>query len=176
MQTLYVITTGGTIEKVYSEPTGTVANVDAKIDEYLGMLRLPGLRIKTTHLMNKDSLEMTDSDRERVLQAVTKKLRRPAPVVITHGTDTLVETGLLLWQRLPRLKFPIVLTGAMTPLGFREKRWIAELNGEPACRPPAATWRLPGHPQRGVSHRPGAKGPQAREVCSSSPPNQLDSR
>ena len=127
MQTLYVITTGGTIEKVYSEPTGTVANVDTKIDEYLGMLRLPGLRIKTTHLMNKDSLEMTDSDRERVLQAVTKKLRHPAPVVITHGTDTLVETGLLLQRRLPRLKFPIVLTGAMTPLGFEKSDGLQNL-------------------------------------------------
>ena len=120
MQTLYVITTGGTIEKVYLEPTGAVANLDRKIDQYLRRLRLPDVRIKTAHLMNKDSLEMTAGDREHVLQVVKQKLKSPAPVVITHGTDTLVETGLLLQKRLGRLKFPIVLTGAMTPLGFEK--------------------------------------------------------
>lgn len=127
MQTLYVITTGGTIEKVYLERTGSVANLDTKIDEYLGRLRLPGLRIETTHIMNKDSLEMTADDRERVVQMVEHKLKRPAPVVITHGTDTLVETGLLLQQRLRRLKFPIVLTGAMTPLGFEKSDGLQNL-------------------------------------------------
>ncbi len=39
-------------------------------------------------------------------------------MVITHGTDTMVETGLLLKRELADLKFPIVMTGAMTPLGF----------------------------------------------------------
>jgi L-asparaginase len=72
-----------------------------------------------THLMNKDSLEMTDADRERVLATVREKLEAdPAPVIITHGTDTMVETGLLLQRSLRALRFPIVLTGAMTPLGF----------------------------------------------------------
>ena len=127
MQTLYVITTGGTIEKVYSEQTGSVANIETKIDEYLGLLRLPGLRIVTTRLMNKDSLEMTAADRERVLQAVEKKLKHPAPMVITHGTDTLVKTGLLLRERLGDLKFPIVLTGAMTPLGFEKSDGLQNL-------------------------------------------------
>jgi L-asparaginase len=68
--------------------------------------------------MNKDSLEMTASDRERVLEAVRQALQEPGAVVITHGTDTMVETGLLLKRELPDLPVPIVLTGAMTPLGF----------------------------------------------------------
>jgi L-asparaginase len=127
MQTLYVITTGGTIEKVYLERTGSVANIDTKIDEYLRMLRLPGLTIKTTHIMNKDSLEMTAEDRERVLQIVEQKLKRPGPVVITHGTDTVVETGLLLQRRLRHLKYPVVLTGAMTPLGFERSDGLQNL-------------------------------------------------
>ena len=118
MQTLYVISTGGTIEKVYSEQTGSVANLDNKIDRYFRLLRLPDLRVETTQLMNKDSLEMTDADREVVLAAVRSKLQSPAPVVITHGTDTLVETGMMLKKALPDLSVPIVLTGAMTPLGF----------------------------------------------------------
>jgi len=119
MQRIYVIATGGTIEKVYSEQTGNVQNLDSKIDRYFPMLRLPDAAIDVTHLMNKDSLEMTDTDRERVLVVVREKLgQEPAPVVITHGTDTMVETGLLLQKSLVDLKYPMVLTGAMTPLGF----------------------------------------------------------
>jgi len=38
--------------------------------------------------------------------------------VISHGTDTMVETGLTLEKSFPDLKVPIILTGAMTPLGF----------------------------------------------------------
>lgn len=115
---IYVVTTGGTIEKVYSERSGTVQNLDTKIDRYFTLLRLPDTSIDLTHLMNKDSLEMTDEDRALVLATVREKLRDPAPVVITHGTDTLVETGCLLKTSLSGLTVPIVLTGAMTPLGF----------------------------------------------------------
>jgi L-asparaginase len=118
MQRIYVIATGGTIEKVYSEQTGNVQNLDSKIERYFRLLRLPDTEIEITHLMNKDSLEMTDADRAQVLATVREKLREPAPMVITHGTDTLVDTGLLLQKSLPSLRFPIVLTGAMTPLGF----------------------------------------------------------
>jgi L-asparaginase len=119
MQRIYVITTGGTIEKVYSEQTGNVQNLDSKIDRYFKMLRLPDAEIAVTHLMNKDSLEMTDGDREKILQTVREKLGADSgPVVITHGTDTMVQTGLLLQNNLTDLRYPIVLTGAMTPLGF----------------------------------------------------------
>jgi L-asparaginase len=119
MQRIYLISTGGTIEKVYSEQTGNVQNLDSKIDRYFRMLRLPDAEIAVTHLMNKDSLEMTDADRARVLDAVREKLAQDAaPIVITHGTDTMVDTGLLLQKNLTGLRYPIVLTGAMTPLGF----------------------------------------------------------
>jgi len=118
MQTVYVITTGGTIEKVYQENTGSVENLENKIARYLRLLRLPDLRVETSNLMNKDSLEMTAADRELILEAVKHKLQKPAPLVITHGTDTMVRAGLHLQRRLPHLKVPIILTGAMTPLGF----------------------------------------------------------
>ena len=127
MQRIYVIATGGTIEKVYSEQTGAVQNLDSKIDRYFRQLRLPDADIQVTHLMNKDSLEMTDADRERVLAAVREKLQDPAPVVITHGTDTMVDTGLLLEKNLPDLRFPVVLTGAMTPLGFESSDGLQNL-------------------------------------------------
>ena len=118
MTRIYLIATGGTIEKVYQEQTGTVQNVDSKISRYFRLLRLPDTETDVTHLMNKDSLEMTDADRQAVLETVRQKLADPAPVVITHGTDTMVETGLLLQRSLPDLSVPIVMTGAMTPLGF----------------------------------------------------------
>jgi L-asparaginase/Glu-tRNA(Gln) amidotransferase subunit D len=57
---IYVLTTGGTIEKVYSENTGSVAILDSKIDRYLGLLRLPDCEVNVVPLMNKDGLEMTD--------------------------------------------------------------------------------------------------------------------
>ncbi len=125
MQRIHVITTGGTIEKIYSEQRGSVENLDSKIETYLGRLRLPDAEIDTARLMNKDSLEMTDADRALVLDAVRRRL--DAPVVITHGTDTMVETGLYLKRALGELKFPIVLTGAMTPLGFESSDGLQNL-------------------------------------------------
>ena len=117
-QLIYVLCTGGTIEKMYSEQTGTVVNLDSKIDRYLAQLRLPGITVETVRLMNKDSLEMTHEDRERILAAVRQRLASLAPMIITHGTDTMVETGLFLQKTLPVLPVPIILTGAMSPLGF----------------------------------------------------------
>ena len=118
MQLIYLISTGGTIEKVYSEQSGVVENRAAKLDRYLRMLRLPDAEIRTLHLMNKDSLEMTDTDRAEVRDRVAELIADGAPIVISHGTDTMVETGLLLKANLPNLPVPIVMTGAMTPLGF----------------------------------------------------------
>ncbi|MDR3754150.1 MAG: asparaginase [Terracidiphilus sp.] len=118
MQRIYLISTGGTIEKVYSEQSGVVENRAAKLDRYLRMLRLPDAEIQSFHLMNKDSLEMTDEDRAEVRERVAGLLAEGAPIVISHGTDTMVETGRYLEKSFADLKVPIILTGAMTPLGF----------------------------------------------------------
>jgi L-asparaginase len=123
---IHLVTTGGTIEKVYSEQSGQVQNLIAKIDPYLQSLRLPDAQIEITPLMNKDSLEMTPDDREPVLAVVRAKAGE-APVVITHGTDTMVETGKLLKSQLSELRNPIVLTGAMTPLGFERSDGLQNL-------------------------------------------------
>jgi L-asparaginase len=61
---------------------------------------------------------MTDADRVVILGMVRAILNENAPIVITHGTDTMVQTGLYVQRALPNLQMPIVLTGAMTPLGF----------------------------------------------------------
>ncbi len=128
MRLIHLLSCGGTIEKVYSESTGSVVNEEDKIQRYLDRLRLPGTRVESTRLMNKDSLEMDDKDRKIVLDAVRKKLAgKTAPIVITHGTDTMVETGLCLKSSLASLEVPIVLTGAMTPLGFENSDGLQNL-------------------------------------------------
>src|SRR3974377_975658 len=128
MRFVHLLSCGGTLEKIYSEQTGSVVNVEDKIIRYLDRLRLPETQVETTRLMNKDSLEMNDDDRQVVVAAVKAKLaERRAPVVITHGTDTMVETGLCLKRALPDLDNPIVLTGAMTPLGFENSDGLQNL-------------------------------------------------
>jgi L-asparaginase len=125
---IHLITTGGTIEKMYREQTGNVENIASKLDRYIERLRLPGLEISIDRLMNKDSLEITHSDRIAILAAVEDSLAKSAdPIVITHGTDTMVETGLLIKESIPGLNVPIVLTGAMTPLGFEQSDGLQNL-------------------------------------------------
>jgi L-asparaginase len=118
VKVIYLIATGGTIEKVYSEQTGVVLNVSSKIDRYLRLQRLPDAEINIVPLMNIDSLEMKQKDRLLLLGMVRAILKENIPIVITHGADTMVESGQYLKRTLPELQVPIVMTGAMTPLGF----------------------------------------------------------
>jgi L-asparaginase len=118
MQTIHLITTGGTIEKMYSEQSGAVLNSASKIGQYLKRLRLPDCDVRVISLMNKDSLEMTAEDRAALVSEMTRLLPDQLPIVITHGTDTMVETGLSIQKAFPQLNVPVILTGAMTPLGF----------------------------------------------------------
>jgi len=124
---VYLITTGGIIEKVYSEQTGEVANLSSKIDRYLRQLRLPDMDVNVVPLMNKDSLEMTDRDRILLLGMVRTILKENAPIVITHSTDTMVQSGLFLERALPDLNVSIAMTGAMTPLGFEDTDGLQNL-------------------------------------------------
>jgi L-asparaginase len=118
MRTIYLITTGGTIEKTYSEGSGIVLNSASKIGQYLKLLRLPDSNVQVIPLMNKDSLEMTHEDRIELLSQLGELLPKGNPIVITHGTDTMVETGMFIKSAFPELAVPIILTGAMAPLGF----------------------------------------------------------
>jgi len=118
MQTIYLITTGGTIEKEYSEQLGTVLNLESKIGEFLERLRLPDADVRIVPVLNKDSLEITPDDRFHLLSKVQELLPGKCPIVITHGTDTMVESGILISRSLSKLEVPIILTGAMMPLVF----------------------------------------------------------
>ena len=158
MQRIYLLSTGGTIEKVYSEQSGAVENRAAKLDRYLRMLRLPDAEIRTMHLMNKDSLEMTDADRAEVRDRVAELLSESAPIVISHGTDTMVETGLFLEKAFARSQGADYSDRSYDASGIRGQRRSAKPDREPACRALALARRLRRHARTGLSRRPGAQG------------------
>lgn len=115
------LTTGGTISKTYDEREGALRNIRSVLDEILSNLRLPDLFIRHVDVMNKDSLDMVDADRQVVLEAVRDAIPSSDGVVILHGTDTLSVTGELLHRELgDDCTVPVILTGAMRPYEFRD--------------------------------------------------------
>lgn len=117
---IVVITTGGTIEKSYGEFDGSLSNKGSILEKYtISKLRLPYTSLDIVPVMTKDSLDMTDADREIILQQVKLYERQNFPIVILHGTDTMDLTAKYIYDNLggsPSL--PIILTGAMRPMGF----------------------------------------------------------
>lgn len=96
--------------------TGTLENRVSIVGRMLEGLRLEETAITQVDLMSKDSLLMTEDDRERILAAASAALVGGADgVVILHGTDTLALTGEMLAARLSGVGVPVVLTGAMRP-------------------------------------------------------------
>ena len=117
MQRIRIFITGGTFDKAYNELTGDLYFEDSHLPEMLKLGRCKlDLEIRT--LMMIDSLQMTDDDRQIVLDQC-----RNVPesrILITHGTDTMVRTAEVLAHGLAD-KTPdktIVLTGAMIPYKF----------------------------------------------------------
>ncbi len=75
MRRITLITTGGTIEKTYDELSGELANRRSIVRRMLSELRLEDTDINVVEVMSKDSLEMTDADRERIVQVVASWAR-----------------------------------------------------------------------------------------------------
>jgi L-asparaginase len=108
-----IFVTGGTFDKTYDEINGRLSFAETHLPE---MLRLGRSRVDTAveTLMMIDSLDMTDADRARIVASCA---RCPETrIVITHGTDTIVETARAVAQGV-RDK-TVVLTGAMVPYAF----------------------------------------------------------
>ena len=105
--------TGGTFDKEYDEINGRLYFKDTHIHEMLKLGRCR-LEVAIRTVMMVDSLEMSDADRQLILTNC-----RQAPeeeIVITHGTDTMVETAAALAREVSGKT--IVLTGAMIPYAF----------------------------------------------------------
>jgi len=115
-----ILTTGGTIEKTYNERDGSLKNYHTILPEMLTGLRLPDLDVSYEQVVFKDSLEMTEDDRQRILASTKQAIPQSDAIIILHGTDTLAKTGELLNRELVDLKIPLILTGAMRPYKFRD--------------------------------------------------------
>ena len=108
-----IFTTGGTIDKIY---------FDALSEYHIGPTPLPDILAennvyvphRVTQLMRKDSLELTDADRLEIRAAIVAS--DADKILVTHGTDTMVQTGVVLAD-IPGKT--IVITGAMQPATLR---------------------------------------------------------
>ncbi|HET9948704.1 MAG TPA: asparaginase domain-containing protein [Longimicrobiales bacterium] len=116
--------TGGTFDKEYDEIRGTLEFRDTHLPEMLAMARSRvDVRIRT--LMMVDSLDMTEADRELIASNCREA---PEPnIVITHGTDTMVDTARWLAERVHGKT--VVLTGAMIPIAFGSSDGLFNLGG-----------------------------------------------
>jgi L-asparaginase len=108
-----IFVTGGTFDKEYNELDGRLFFKDTHLPEMLklGRCKVP-FEIRT--LMLVDSLEMTDADRQLIVDQCKKA--KETRIVITHGTDTMEVTAQVLGKAM--LNKTIVLTGAMVPYKF----------------------------------------------------------
>jgi L-asparaginase len=108
-----ILVTGGTFDKEYNELTGQLFFEDTHVPEMLRLGRCL-LEVKVRTLMMVDSLEMTGDDRRIITEHCAGAPE--SRIVITHGTDTMVETAAHLGRHISGKT--VVLTGAMVPYKF----------------------------------------------------------
>jgi L-asparaginase len=133
MDQLCVVTTGGTIDKIYFDDKSDYQIGEPQIGSILRELGV-AFQFSVIPIIRKDSLHITAEDRELIRAAIAAQ---PAKhVLVTHGTDTMVETAKVLASLRDKT---IVLTGALSPARFRGSD--AEFNvgcavGAVQCLPP----------------------------------------
>lgn len=113
MDELLIVTTGGTIDKVYFDDKSDFQVGEPQIGRILEELGV-AFRFRVIPIIRKDSLHIDDADRELLRATIAAQPARH--VLITHGTDTMVETARALESLVDRT---IVLTGALNPARFR---------------------------------------------------------
>jgi L-asparaginase len=114
MNKLLIITTGGTIDKIYFDDMSDYQIGDPQIGQILHDMQV-GFTFEVNAMMRKDSLHVTDEDRQQIHDAIAAS--DATHVLITHGTDSMVKTALLLAD-IPGKT--MVLTGALNPARFRD--------------------------------------------------------
>ena len=112
-ESIRVFVTGGTFDKEYDELAGRLFFKDTHLPEMLRLARCK-LEVSMRTLMMIDSLDMTESDRQIVVESCRSCVE--SRIVITHGTDTMADTARALCGA--RLAKTVVLTGAMIPYAF----------------------------------------------------------
>ena len=110
-----LFTTGGTIDKIYKPLTGNLSFGTSNIPKILSTANLSE-NIDIQSLMKVDSLDMTAMQRKEIVAAcITSHSNK---IIITHGTDTMVETATVIATK--KLKKTIILTGAMIPYSLED--------------------------------------------------------
>ena len=113
MDNLCIVTTGGTIDKIYFDDKSDFQVGEPQIGRILEELGV-AFRFNVIPISRKDSLHITDAYRE--LMRSTIAAQPESHVLITHGTDSMVETAKVLSSVKDKT---IVLTGALNPARFR---------------------------------------------------------
>ena len=111
---LLIITTGGTIDKIYFDDMSDYQIGEPQIGSTLKAMNV-SFEFEVHALMRKDSLHITDDDRQLIREKVIGSDTRH--VLITHGTDTMIDTAIAL-AGIPGKT--IALTGALQPARFRD--------------------------------------------------------
>ena len=110
---IQILITGGTFDKSYNHISGDLFFKKTHIPEMLERSKCR-LNVDVKTLMMIDSLEMTKKDIEKIINECKKT--KSSRIVITHGTDTMVNTAEKIAKKIKNK--PIVLTGAMIPYAF----------------------------------------------------------
>jgi L-asparaginase len=113
MQHLTIVTTGGTIDKIYFDAKSDYQIGAPQIGDILTQLGV-AFAFDVVPLLRKDSLDMDDADRRLVRDTIAAQAHRH--ILVTHGTDSMVETARLLQGIEDKV---IVLTGALNPARFQ---------------------------------------------------------
>ena len=111
---LKILCTGGTFDKVYYDALSDYQIGDPQVEWILNQANTT-LDYQIESILKKDSLDITDSDRQQILEKV--QAEPSTHIVITHGTDTMVETAQVLNEITDKT---IVLVGAMQPARFKD--------------------------------------------------------
>ncbi len=114
MNKLLIVTTGGTIDKIYFDDMSDYQIGDPQIGQILEHMQV-GFDFEVKAIMRKDSLHLSDEDREAIHATISDS--DATHVLVTHGTDTMVKTALMLTDIRDKT---MVLTGALNPARFRD--------------------------------------------------------
>ena len=120
---ILLLTTGGSIDKTYSTKSSSFVVGEPQIP---GLLQDANASVDfdLEAILRKDSLEITEEDRQLIVEKVAASPQRH--VIITHGTDTMLDTARALGGIRGKV---IVLTGAMRPAAFRETDAVFNVGG-----------------------------------------------
>ena len=113
MKKLLVLTTGGTLDKVYFDALSEFQVGDPVVGDVLNDMNV-AFEYELIEICRKDSLELTDEDREQLKTRI--EASEAEYVLITHGTDTMVQSAQYIGEQGGKV---IVFTGAMQPAAFK---------------------------------------------------------